>query len=66
MELRGPNREPRRDALVTFRAAVRLRDEGLTYRDIAAELGRTPASVLKLVHRWGDWVRTRRVVIPAE
>jgi hypothetical protein len=48
------------------RAAVRLRNEGKSYRAIANALGISGPAAFKLVQRWADWVRERRLVIPAE
>jgi hypothetical protein len=61
MRLRVPHSEPRRDAIANVRAAVRLCDEGLTYREIGERLGCTQVNAHRLIARWGDWVRVRRI-----
>jgi hypothetical protein len=62
----GPHRNPRRNALPTIRATVRMHDEGKSYREIAIALNRSTPGVFQLIKRWGDWVRARPITIPAE
>jgi hypothetical protein len=42
------------------RAAVRLRDEGKTYKEIGEALGITWVAAWKLTKRWTEWVHERR------
>jgi len=53
--------EPRRNAITHVRAAVRLRDEGKTYKEIGEALGITCAAAWKLTKRWAEWVHERRM-----
>jgi hypothetical protein len=52
MRLRVPNSEPRRDAIANVRAAVRLRDEGKTYEQVAKALGITGMAANMLAKCW--------------
>jgi hypothetical protein len=62
---RHPCAEPQSRALHRVRAAVDLFDRGLTHKEIGAVLGLSPSRVLRIVERWGQWVRERRLNIAA-
>jgi hypothetical protein len=47
----GPHRNPRRSALSTIRAAVRMHDEGKSYREIAIAHNRSTPGVFQLIKR---------------
>jgi hypothetical protein len=54
-----PIRRPKGYAIPRIRQAVRLRDEGKSYRQIAAELGISCPP--HLVQNWTEWVHERRI-----
>jgi hypothetical protein len=54
-------RQPKGSAIPRIRQAVRLRDEGKSYRQIAAELGISCPAAWKLVQNWTEWVHVRRI-----
>jgi hypothetical protein len=57
----APTRQPKGYAIPRIRQAVRLRDEGKSYRQIAAKLGISCPSAWRLVQNWTEWVHERRI-----
>ena len=59
------NAEPRAAVLAGVRATVRLEEQCLSQRQIAATLGISAPVRCVLLKRWRDWVRARRISVQA-